>query len=109
MTKHKADHVIIRQTPPNYTVECQHCGLEYEIKMPCPVNLFTGILETFGKEHKGCKPIRGDMETDPESLCASCQRNMSGEMTWPGESGQICQECWERQPIIYVTAPGVEQ
>lgn len=30
--------------------------------------------------------------------CVSCNRDTSGEMTWPGEKdGEICQECWEAE------------
>lgn len=30
------------------------------------------------------------------AACHECKRDMSGEMTWPGEKGaEICQECWE--------------
>ncbi len=63
MTRHKSDHVVIRMTPPNYTAICLHCTEQYEIKVPCSISLFTGILKTFGKEHKHCQPATNSGET----------------------------------------------
>ena len=32
------------------------------------------------------------------AACHACNRDTSGEMTWPGEAGHdICQQCWEAE------------
>ena len=30
--------------------------------------------------------------------CSTCQRDTTGELTWPSESSnEICQDCWEAE------------
>ena len=32
------------------------------------------------------------------TACGQCNRDTSGEMTWPGENGtEVCQDCWEAE------------
>jgi hypothetical protein len=40
----------------------------------------------------------GSLHRDCSTACHECNRDTSGEMTWPGEAGhEICQECWEAE------------
>lgn len=60
MTKSKTQHTTIR----NEKLFCLNCGGEFKLQMPIQVEMMTGIIETFNKLHKDCKPTWKEPEAD---------------------------------------------
>lgn len=47
------DHIVmVRNT---HTLKCLHCGVTYEMAMPCPAEIFVAILDAFIESHKDCE------------------------------------------------------
>mgnify|MGYP000325988169 CR=1 FL=1 len=45
-----------------------------------------------------CHPARLPNPMKTNASCHECGRDISKEMTWPGEAGhEICQDCWEAE------------
>lgn len=55
----KSDHVVIKMTPPHYTLECKHCGDTHVLHTPCALDMAISQMNTFTKLHKGCKKAIG--------------------------------------------------
>jgi hypothetical protein len=36
---------------------CFNCGASYDMQLPQPVDMAAGIMKTFGKSHRDCKPV----------------------------------------------------
>lgn len=53
----KGDHVVVKNTPKGGQLFCcKHCGAEYEPRLPVSIDMFTGMMKLFYKEHKSCTP-----------------------------------------------------
>lgn len=47
------DHVVmLRNTS---TIKCLHCGMTYDINVPCPSSVFVAILNAYVESHKHCE------------------------------------------------------
>src|SRR5271169_2270671 len=57
-SKSKTDHVVLGAN----SLRCLHCGREYEMAMPCSIDMMIAMSKTFNKEHKGCKLNKESME-----------------------------------------------
>jgi len=51
-TKKRSDHII--QVPP-MTFVCLHCGVDYEVNMPAPIDIVLGAMKSFSASHRACK------------------------------------------------------
>ena len=51
----KSDHVVVAQTPPNYTLRCLRCGQEHIIHLPVTIDMMLAQMEAFAKLHKDCE------------------------------------------------------
>ena len=49
--KRKTDHVVMRNGQPF----CMHCGRSYQMNLPAPIRVVTGMINGFIAEHKDCK------------------------------------------------------
>lgn len=48
-------HVIVKNVRKGYELECLNCGMTYTPALPCPMDIFVAITETFSKKHEGCE------------------------------------------------------
>jgi len=55
--KRKRDHVVIDCI--TNKVVCKHCGVEYKINLPCPIDIFVAIAKEFLSSHGDCQPNTG--------------------------------------------------
>lgn len=58
--KTKVNHTTIR----NEKLLCLNCGGDFKLQMPIQVDMMTGIIDTFNKLHKNCKPTWKEPEAD---------------------------------------------
>jgi len=50
-----ADHVVINGASDPGQLECMNCGATYVPSMPCSINTYIAILDSFGGDHEGCE------------------------------------------------------
>jgi len=47
-------HVVINGKGSPGRFECLHCGAVYTPGLPCPIQMYIDIMESFGKAHDEC-------------------------------------------------------
>ena len=57
-----AEHVVIKAPRGGGAPKalCLHCGGEYLVSIPCPLEVFLAISEAFTGIHKECSPPKDD-------------------------------------------------
>lgn len=51
------DHIVIKNVNSGYELECLHCGQTYSPTLPCPMDIFQAICESFQETHEDCEQI----------------------------------------------------
>jgi hypothetical protein len=62
--------VVVAKKPTHLVIDgeldgalcCLNCGARYLPNLPCPINVYIGILNSFMADHRGCAP----REKEPE-------------------------------------------
>jgi len=107
-SKKEHDHVVLNSLVDGGRLECRNCGDNYSPTLPCSLDIYVNIMETFLSQHKECK--------DPDSICKTCEGEgtvegdrVCGSPSRGGCADGMCGGCFAVDPCPECRDEGLEE